>query len=87
VVDGRGLVESALIERYEMTPAEAIVWARHSYQLWYVIESDFYYGNTETAEHWVRILLKNPDQRVYIENQSFSGDFGQMIQKIMAEPN
>ena len=80
-VDGRTSIESALIERYELTTEEAQAWTRHLAQLWGLVRLDYYYGDRERAEGWVQAMLHIHDNRLFAEKTQFQSDeFGQMVQ-------
>lgn len=83
--DGRSGFESALIEMYGHTPEEALVWARHLTQLWFIVRADFNNGNESSAELYVRALLTAPDNQLFIEHRNFQGEFGEFIQDISRE--
>lgn len=76
--------ETAFVGRFGMTDAEAIAWARHLTQVWMVIEADFYHGDSEVALLWARALLGNVDNRLFVENWMFGGEFQLEIDRILA---
>ena len=58
--------EQAFMDRYGLSPEEAVLWDRHLTLLWMGLEADYQYGNTPgVVEAWVSDLLKNEDNRLY----------------------
>ncbi len=68
MIDGVNALEAAFVERYDMTPAEALVWTRHLMQIWNNASADYHYGDREMAEFAVRALLTTPDNRLFVEH-------------------
>ena len=83
-VDGESPLQSVFIDRYEHTPSEALVWTRHLLQLWSTVEADFNYGNRDLAAEWVRALIANPDNRLFLEHHAFGGDFAVLVREAAA---
>lgn len=67
-VDGAGKTREGFKDRYDMTDAEALVWNRHLMQVWMILEADFNYGEPEIALGIAKILLENPDARLFFDN-------------------
>jgi len=83
-VDGGGSarVHEALIERYGLTYEEAVLWHRHMMQLWLGIEADYMYGDREAAVANIEMVMRYPDNQIYIEHEEFEGDFGDVVRRI-----
>jgi len=68
-VDGEDPVPDALIERYGLTSAEAILWERHLRRVWLEHEADFdRSGPTAELVAWIAGTLATHDNRLYWEN-------------------
>ena len=76
-VDGEDAFPDALIERYGLTPAEAILWDRHLRRVWLEHEADFdRSGPTPELAAWIRGTLSSPDNQLYWEIRGPSSGAG-----------
>lgn len=67
-VDGEDAFPRALMERYGLTSAEAILWDRHLRSIWLEHEADFERtGPTGELEAWIAGTLATSDNRLYWE--------------------
>ncbi|MCG6955988.1 MAG: hypothetical protein LJF04_08350 [Gemmatimonadetes bacterium] len=65
-VDGNDPIPQAFIDRYELTPEEAILWERHLWLVWLDHEAEFERsGPSPKLEAWIRGALASPDNRTY----------------------
>ena len=68
-VDGYDRYESAFMERYDVSYAEAVAWNRHQLQLWYDIQSEYLTeGPSDDLTALVTLLLQSEDNQVYVEH-------------------
>lgn len=78
-VDGFEAMEQALVERYDLTYQEAVLWVRHLAVLWTVLEADYRVnGRTPALEGVAWSLLGSPDNQLYWDHgapQVTSGEF------------
>ena len=73
-VDGLARVPQALVDRYHLTPEEAILWERHLGLVWMGLEADYSLsGKSRELKSSIRKLLAFPDNQVYWENSTFFG--------------
>ena len=67
-VDGPEPIVQAFIERYKLTPEEAVLWSRNVLSTWVEIHSDYIsFGESETLENYIRGLWKYPDVQIVFE--------------------
>lgn len=67
-VDGADALPAALVERYGLTSAEAILWERHLWALWLGFQADFERsGPTGELASWVYSAMQTPDNQLYWE--------------------
>jgi hypothetical protein len=67
-VDGGDPVPVELMERYDLSYAEASVWERHLWAVWAGLEADFMLrGDEPEIRTRVGILKGTPDNRIYLE--------------------
>ena len=84
-VDGLGHLSQAFVERYDLTPAEAILWQRHLIDVWMGLEADYSLsGESQELESAIRFRLTFPDNQVYWEHSvPFSGaDFREYVEGV-----
>ena len=73
-VDGLARVPQALVDRYHLTPEEAILWERHLGLVWMGLEADYSLsGKSRELKSSIRKLLAFPDNQVHWENSTFFG--------------
>jgi len=60
---------TAFMKEYDLTLEEAILWERHLWYLWEVLEAEYIAeGESEELENQIRILLINSDNAQYVES-------------------
>lgn len=65
-VDGQDPLPQALMDRYELTAEEAILWERHLWQVWLQHEADFERGGPSSKlDGWIAAALATPDNLLY----------------------
>jgi hypothetical protein len=85
-IDGAYAPEAALIQRYDLSPEEAIVWSRHLLQIWILLEATYEFQDKETAIRHARVLLLAPDNRAFVENYAyFDAEFEQILRGLISE--
>lgn len=85
-LDGAYAPEVALIERYDLSPEEAIVWSRHLLQIWIQVEAMYKYQDEALAVRYARTLLRAPDNRAFVESyQFFDPEFNQLLSGLLAD--
>lgn len=84
--DGLTPYAAALMERYGLTGGEAVLWERHMWGLWLGLEADFERsGRSPQLETWFVALTRNPDGRLYWENQIHSNPaFITYVEEVLA---
>ena len=84
--DGAFPPEAALVERYNLSPEEATVWARHLLQLWTLIEATYQFQDKEVALQNARTLLLAPDNRAFVESYDyFDPEFELVLRGLISE--
>jgi hypothetical protein len=74
--DGRELRVEALIDRYELTDEEAVLWVRHLDENWTGMEADFLqYGPSRGLDALIIGFLTFPDAKAYWEASLNDGPF------------
>ncbi len=74
-VDGLNPGYQALVDRYDLTVEESILWDRHLASIWVRLETEYLYdGPSEGLERTVKGLLSNLDNQVYWEHQTLARD-------------
>lgn len=85
-IDGAFAPEAALVERYDLSPEEATVWARHLMQLWSLIGSTYKFQDKNVAIEQARTLLLAPDNRTYVESyEYFDPEFERVLDQLISE--
>lgn len=85
-IDGAFPPEAALIERYDLSPEEAVVWTRHLMQIWAQVAATYQFQDEEVALQLARTLLLAPDNRVFVENYAyFDPEFEQVLLGLLGE--
>jgi hypothetical protein len=65
----------AFVERYDLTPEEAILWQRHLVLVWMGLEADYSLsGGSQELKSTIRYLMTFPDNQVYWEHSIAFGD-------------
>jgi hypothetical protein len=73
-IDGSDPIPQAFVERYDLTPEEAILWERHLAHIWMGFEADYSLnGESQELEAAIRDLLTYPDNQVYWKHAISSG--------------
>jgi len=76
VKDGRELRVKALIDRYELTDDESVLWVRHLDDNWKGIEADYIqYGPSPDLDGLIVGFLNFPDAKLYWESSVKEGVF------------
>jgi hypothetical protein len=77
-VDGSDPIPQAFVERYDLTPEEAILWERHLAHIWLGLEADYSLnGESRELEAAIRELLTHPDNQVYWKHATITGGWHQ----------
>ena len=64
-VDGTDAIDSAFVDRYDLTVEEATRWARHLSLIWQALEADFRArGTSPESERMIRALLAEEDNQL-----------------------
>ena len=85
-IDGAYAPEAALMQRYDLSPEEAIVWNRHLLQIWIVLEATYKFQDKDAAIRHARTLLLAPDNRTFVENYAFfDAEFGEALRALLSE--
>lgn len=66
-VDGVGGTVQAFMDRYDLTYVDADRWVRYMRQQWEAHEANFRFGETESLESMLPILMNFPDQVLFYE--------------------
>jgi len=87
-VQGYGPTLSSFMEVYDLTLEEAILWQRHLFYLWDVLESEFLAeGDSHELQAQVRGLLRFRDQQIFVDNAEESGFQPAFIEYIEEQRN
>jgi hypothetical protein len=89
VVDGWGALETELMERYGLEPAQAVAWMFFLYKIWHGLEADYYYsGPSDELVGSIDGLLQFPDDRLYWSHQAseFLPEFRAYVESVAAGP-
>lgn len=82
-VDGPDPFPQALVDRYDLPYNEAVLWERHLWEVWSVLEAQFEFsGATQEAIDLASILLTTADNVLYIESwgsEFFETEFGAFV--------
>ena len=74
------------MEVYDLSFKEAILWERHLWYVWEVIEAEYRAdGASETLNNQISILLINRDNQIYVEgviNFRFSSEFREYVAEL-----
>ena len=86
-VDGEGARHiSAYMELYDLSHEEAILWGRHLWYLWAILEAEYRAdGASEKLNNQISILLINRDNQIYVEdviNFRFSSEFREYVAEL-----
>lgn len=66
-VDGHDAIPRAFMDRYDLTPEEAILWERHLLLIWQGLEADYRaVGESPALTDMIRTLWCAPDNRLYL---------------------
>ncbi len=92
-IDGLDPIPQALIERYKLTPEEAILWERHLARIWMGLEADYSMsGESQELEATIRDLLTHPDCQLYWTHATSIGglhagntDFSSYVDRLRAD--
>jgi len=87
-VDGADPFQQALAERYDLTPAEAVLWERHLIQVWMGLQTDFYLGiEPLDVSVILQLLLSSPDNQLLWETMAPSSGaaFRAFVDSLAAE--
>lgn len=85
-IDGAFPPEAALMQRYELSPEEAIVWNRHLMQIWAQVAATYQFEDKKVALQIARTLLRAPDNRVFVESYAyFDPEFEQVLRGLLGE--
>lgn len=83
-VDGWPDVNRRLMDRYDLTEAEAVAWTRHLMMIWLGLEADFAStGPSPSMAATIQDLLANPDNQVFREAWRFSPEFTHYLQTLV----
>ena len=82
-VDGLHPMAKAMVERYDLTPEEAILWQRHLGLVWMGIEADYSLsGESRELKNTIRTLITFPDNQVYWEHNDSGSDFREYVKGV-----
>lgn len=87
-VDGHDPVPQAFMDRYGLTPEEAILWERHLWLVWLDHEAEFERsGPSPKLEAWIRGALASPDNRTYwdVARLSSGPEFRAFVDRLATE--
>ena len=89
-VDGTEPLAAAYIDRYELTPSEAILWSRIVSRTLYIWHSQYSFGGSSDAlADEIRAMFKYPDVRIAYEineDDLLSPEFVGYVDSIVGEP-
>jgi len=87
-VDGWEPIVLALVEQYDMTHAQAVVWGRYVLTLWQGLQADYVYaGESPELTARIKFLMAFPDDRLFwsvvsgSEPPLFSRDFSDYVER------
>lgn len=86
IVDGSEPYEQAMVERYDLTYEEAIMWGRHLALIWSGLEADYALsGESQGVEDRIQMLLSFPDNQVFWEHtgpELYSAGFQAYVDRV-----
>ncbi len=88
-VDGAEPLVEAFMDRYNLTPEEAVLWSRQVQSNWFVWQTNYLFGGpSKDLESTIRGIFKYPDVRIAYEineDSLLSPEFIAYVESIIGE--